>query len=105
MEKETVGGTQTFYIATERLWLTGDKTEVVKDGDPKAATLYASVGTRIPEEAAIRFGLVKDGKEKKMKSKSGEKAAKQAPNKAAKQAPNKAAKQSANKGKKKTAQK
>ena len=97
MEKETLGGVQTFYIADERLWLTEDKTEVVKDGNPKAATLYASPGTRIPEEAAIRFGLVKDGKEKEMKSKSGEKAAKQAPNKAAKQ--------SANKGKKKTAQK
>ena len=97
MEKETVGGAQMSYIADERLWLTEDKTEVVKDGNPKAATLYASVGTRIPEEAAIRFGLVKDGKEKEMKSKSGEKAAKQAPNKAAKQ--------SANKGKKKTAQK
>ena len=97
MEKETLGGVQTFYIADERLWLTEDKTEVVKDGNPKASTLYASVGTRIPEEAAIRFGLVKDGKEKEMKAKSGKKAAKRAPNKAAKQ--------SANKGKKKTAQK
>ena len=97
MEKETLGGVQTFYIADERLWLTEDKTEVVKNGDPKAATLYASVGTRIPEEAAIRFGLVKDGKEKEMKSESGEKATEQAPNKAAKQ--------SATKGKKKTVQK
>ena len=97
MEKETVGGAQMSYIADERLWLTGDKTEVVKDGDPKAATLYASPGTRIPEEAAVRFGLVKGEKEKEMKSKSGEKATEQAPNKAYKLF--------TTKGKKKTAQK
>ncbi len=89
MEKETVGGTQTFYIATERLWLTGDKAELVKDGDPRAATLYASVETRIPEEAAVRFGLVKGEKEKEMKSKSGEKAAERAPNKAVEPSTNK----------------
>ncbi len=94
MEKETVGGT--FYIATERLWLTEDQTEVVKDGDPRAATLYASVGTRIPEEAAIRFGLVKGEKadpenrrEKEMTPKSEEKAAEPYPNKAAEQSANK----------------
>src|SRR4051812_26203802 len=47
--------------ARERLYLTADKDRVVRDGDPKAAFLYAAQGDEIPATAAERFGLV-DGR-------------------------------------------
>lgn len=50
--------------AKERLYLTGDKTRLVRHGDPKAAFLYAAEGDDIPDTAAKKFGLV-DGLLKK----------------------------------------
>lgn len=47
--------------AQERLYLTADKGRVVREGDPKAAFLYAALGDEIPENAAEKFGLV-DGR-------------------------------------------
>ncbi len=47
--------------ATERLYLTAGKDAVVGEGSPLAATLWASVGDTIPDEAAARFGVV-DGR-------------------------------------------
>lgn len=44
--------------ARERLYLTADKDRVVREGDPKAAFLYAALGDEIPNSAAERFGLV-----------------------------------------------
>ena len=44
--------------AKERLYLTADKSRVVRHGDPRAAFLYASVGDEIPQSAADKFGLV-----------------------------------------------
>lgn len=48
-------------IATRRLYLTADKQRLVHEGDPAAATLYAAIGDRIPESAAVAFGLDNDG--------------------------------------------
>lgn len=44
-------------IADRRLWLTADRSEIVEEGDPDAATLYATRGTVIPAEAVQRFGI------------------------------------------------
>ena len=43
----------------ERLWLTADGESLVGEGDPAAASLFASPGKRISREDAERFGLVK----------------------------------------------
>lgn len=47
--------------ARERLYLTADRANLVREGDPKAAFLYAAKGDEIPASAADRFGLV-DGR-------------------------------------------
>lgn len=44
--------------AKERLYLTADKSRLVRDGDKAAAFLYAAEGDEIPDSAAQRFGLV-----------------------------------------------
>lgn len=48
-------------VAAMRLCLTADRDELVAEGDPRAAFLYASVGDEIPQSAVEKFGLV-DGK-------------------------------------------
>lgn len=57
--------------AKERLYLTADKSRLVRHGDPKAAFLYASLGDEIPQSAADKFGLV-DGKLKPAKAEKSE---------------------------------
>lgn len=47
-----------FMQAKERLYLTTDRKELVREGDPAAATLYAGPGDEIPESAVQLFGLV-----------------------------------------------
>ena len=84
----------TVVISDRRLWLTADRSEVVEEGDPKAAHLFcAGPGRRIPIADAERYGLVAaDGKAssnnedekttKKAKSKPGDKSRKKkTPNK------------------------
>lgn len=44
--------------ARERLYFTADRIRLVRDGDPKAAFLYAALGDEIPDSAATKFGLV-----------------------------------------------
>lgn len=44
--------------AKERLYLTADRSAIVKEGDPKAAFLFAAVGQPISNADAERFGLV-----------------------------------------------
>lgn len=44
--------------ARERLYLTADKGQVVGEGHPAAAFLYAAQGDEIPASAAERFGIV-----------------------------------------------
>src|SRR3546814_12928587 len=44
-------------IAQERLYLTRDRKTLVGDGDTRAAALYATPGTEIPESAPKLFGL------------------------------------------------
>lgn len=48
-------------IAAEKLFLVADKSELVREGDDRAAFLYATPGDEIPAEMAEQFGLV-DGK-------------------------------------------
>lgn len=44
--------------ATERLYLTADKSRVVAEGDPAGASLWAAPGDEIPDDDAARFGVV-----------------------------------------------
>lgn len=44
--------------ARERLYLTADRSRLVREGDPKAAFLYAAAGDEIPASAVEKFGLV-----------------------------------------------
>lgn len=48
-------------ICRERLYLTADKSKLVREGDTSAAFLFAAPGTEIPASAVERFGLV-DGR-------------------------------------------
>lgn len=56
--------------ATERLYLTGDAKALVREGDPRGASLYAAPGDEIPESAVAMFGLV-DGTVKPSKAAGG----------------------------------
>lgn len=46
------------YIADRKLWLTADRDRVVEDGDPEARFLLAAPGRAVPEEQAVRLGLL-----------------------------------------------
>jgi hypothetical protein len=46
-----------------RLYLTQDKSRVVEDGDPEAATLLCAAGGEVPHATAVRYGLVKPASE------------------------------------------
>lgn len=43
--------------ADRKLWLTADRTEVVEDGDPRAAFLFAAPGKEISDADAERYGI------------------------------------------------
>lgn len=45
------------FIADRRIWLTEDRSQVVEEGDEKAAFLLAGEGDEVPEEEAERLGL------------------------------------------------
>lgn len=45
-------------IAAEKLFLVADKSALVREGDERAAFLYATPGDEIPADAAEMFGLV-----------------------------------------------
>ncbi len=45
-------------IAAQKLFLNANKTELVIEGDDRAAFLYATEGDEIPAEMAEQFGLV-----------------------------------------------
>jgi hypothetical protein len=48
-------------IATERLWFNADRTKLVKDGDPEAASLAAAIGDEIPDiPTEAKTGLVSE---------------------------------------------
>jgi hypothetical protein len=48
-------------ICAERLYQTADKAELVREGDERAAFLFASPGDEIPASAAEVYGI-EDGK-------------------------------------------
>lgn len=45
------------YVASKRLYHTLDRSEVVEEGDPKAAFLLVGEGTELPESEVERLGL------------------------------------------------
>jgi len=47
--------------SNERLWFNDDKSKLLPEGHPQAASLYAAIGHEIPDETAERFGL-EDGR-------------------------------------------
>ena len=49
-------------IVKERLYLTADRKTVVKDGDKKAAFLFAAAGQEMPDNVARQYGLLKEKK-------------------------------------------
>src|SRR5687768_4320600 len=55
------GGTGQMVTVHEKLWLTADGTELVLDGDERAARLFATPDMQIPVEDAEKYGLV-DGR-------------------------------------------
>ena len=71
-------------IAKERMWLNADRTALVGEGDPEAATLYAAVGTLIRESAVKQFKITGGylSKESKAKAKAEDKAQAKAEDKA-----------------------
>src|ERR1051325_346078 len=46
------------YTASERLYLTADRSRVVKDGDPDAAFLLVCAGGQLPIAEARKYGLL-----------------------------------------------
>ena len=58
---EIMAGT---FTADRRLWLTADRSRVVEEGDPAAATLFCSVGRAISTADAERLNISQgsDGK-------------------------------------------
>ena len=49
--------THELETAKVRMFLTADRSRVVGEGDPDAASLYASPGSRLPDDAVKQFGL------------------------------------------------
>jgi hypothetical protein len=45
--------------ATEKLWLTAEKDELVPDGDERAAFLFCVPGQRVSQADAERYGMFK----------------------------------------------
>lgn len=45
------------HTADRKLWLTADREQVVEDGDPDAAFLFASPGDEVSDEDAKRYGV------------------------------------------------
>ena len=45
------------WTADERLYLSRDKGEVLREGDPNVASLLCAKGTVVPGEVAKRYGL------------------------------------------------
>jgi hypothetical protein len=45
------------FVASKRLYHTLDRSEVVEEGDPKAAFLLVGEGTELPESEVERLGL------------------------------------------------
>jgi hypothetical protein len=62
-------------IATERLYLTGDRSRVVREGDPSAAFLLVAKGCFIPTDVAAKYGLLQKTEEKPQQAASEEPAA------------------------------
>ena len=48
----------TMETAKVRMFLTADRSRIVGEGDPDAAILYASPGSRLPPDAVEKSGLV-----------------------------------------------
>jgi hypothetical protein len=42
------------------LYLTEDKSEVVKEGDPRARFMFCATGSQVPEDEARKYGLISD---------------------------------------------
>lgn len=61
-------GSGQMVLVEDKLWFTTDKSELVRDGDERAAFLYCTPGDQIPVEDAERLGIV-DGHLKAGKAK------------------------------------
>lgn len=61
MQINQTGGTGQMVTVQEKLWLNAEKDQLVPDGHPDAAFLFATPDDQIAVEQAERFGLV-DGR-------------------------------------------
>lgn len=61
------GSTMLYLHKDENLYLTDDQ-QIVKAGDPRAATLLIATGCTMPEDEARHYGLVKDPDQAKQSS-------------------------------------
>ena len=89
MKKVTQGG-QVYYVSDTRWFLNRERTKLVSESNQEAHELYATLGTKILEEAAKQFGLLPKPKTKSKKP-SKPKSAKPAEDKQLKPAEDKAA--------------
>lgn len=46
------------YIAKKRLYLNANKTRIVDENSPEAAFLLAAIGQELPDDVALRYGLL-----------------------------------------------
>lgn len=64
-EKITTGTDLSYYILDRRVYLNKEKTKCCEEGNPAAAFLLGTKGTRIPAKYAESIGLLKLGSKPK----------------------------------------
>ena len=60
--------TTSWVTATQRLWLTVDRSRLVPDGHRDAAVLFCVPGTHLAVEDARRLGILDDGRPEKLEA-------------------------------------
>ena len=89
MKFEIIDGKKYFYSDERWFWQKDRSKPLVLETDERAAVLYAAVGTRILEEAAYEYGILRKPKAKKSVIKKVDKAMPKKSNKAVAKSSNK----------------
>ncbi len=89
MKFEIIDGKKYFYSDERWFWQKDRSKPLVLETDERAAVLYAAVGTRILEQAAYEYGILRKPKAKKSVIKKVDKAMPKKSNKAVAKSSNK----------------
>ena len=89
MKFEIIDGKKYFYSDERWFWQKDRSKPLVLETDDRAAVLYAAVGTRILEQAAYEYGILRKPKAKKSVIKKVDKAMPKKSNKAVAKSSNK----------------